>query len=138
MSLGEIGMTEEKKQQTPVGLPEQSELDAPAGQQDTETKDVGATELVEHDSCTCHLCGCRISAKRNTDYKCPRCGNCACSSCLELMDIFRDVCLFCDIKANRRNAMWDKIALVGIATIVAIILYLLLMDLLPEHRQTSF
>lgn len=142
MFLGVLSMTEEKKQQTPVGLPEQSELDAPAGEQDIETKYVASIELIEHDSGTCYLCGCRISAKGNTDYRCQRCGNRACSSCLELMEIPDDVCLSCDIKANRRKAIRDRIALVGIVTVVVIILYLilylLLMAAFPQNPQTLF
>ena len=142
MFPGESSMTEEKKQQTPVWLPDQSQLDAPAGEQDTETKYVSAIEPIEHDSGTCYLCGCRISANRDTDYRCQRCGNRACSSCLGLTDIFDDVCLSCDIKANRRKAISDRIALVGIVTAVVIILYLilylLLMAALPQSPQTLF
>jgi len=117
---------------------EQSEFDALVEQQDAEAKDVGATELIELNSCVCYLCGCGISAKRKTDYKCTRCGNRACSSCLEITDIFHDVCLSCDSKANKRKVMWDTIALVGIVIVVATILCLLLMGLFPEHPQTLF
>jgi len=125
-------MTEEKKQQTLVGL-----LAKPDTQQQRVDESLDKS-LTEHNSCICYLCGCRISAKLNTDYKCPRCGNRACSSCLELTDIFHDVCLSCDSKANKCRAMWDTIALVGIVIVVPIVLCLLLMDLFPEHRQTLF
>jgi hypothetical protein len=126
-SVGETGHYGGKSIQGPTATrrPEraQIELDALVEQQDSETKDVATADLIQHDSCTCYLCGCGISAKRNTGYKCPKCGNRACSSCLDLlMDTSYGACLICDSKANKLKAM--SIAFVGIVIVVVIILSL--------------
>lgn len=99
-------------------------------QQDTKTKDGGITERIEYSSHICYLCSGRIPIKQRTDYKCPKCGNRACSSCLEVTDSLNGVCLFCDRKADRRKVIWDTVALVAIVIVAAIVLYLILMCLL--------
>ena len=133
--VGEIEQYGEKSIQAPRATrrpaSKQIESDPLAEQKDTETKEIGTTELIENNSYICYICGCRISPKRKTEYKCPRCGNRACSSCLEPMDFLRGVCLSCNRRANKRKAIWDIIALVCIVIIVAIVIYLLLMSLFP-------
>ncbi len=113
--------------------------DALVEQQDTETKYVATTELTDHDSRACYVCGCRISAERKTDYECPECGNRICSSCLELTDALDGVCLSCNRRADKLKAMWDTIAFVGIVIVVVILLCLVAACFLfPEARQTGF
>ncbi|MHC4355039.1 MAG: hypothetical protein ACYS0H_20240 [Planctomycetota bacterium] len=103
-------------------LSEQIEFAAPADRQDAERKGVGTTEPIERDSSVCYVCGCGIPAERNTDWRCPRCGKSACSSCLELMDHLQDLCVPCERKANNRKAMWDTIGLASVILLTIITL----------------
>ncbi len=106
-------------------------------QRDGGTKDVGAIELTSQDSRFCHLCRSRISPERRTEYECPRCGNGACSSCLELMDTVGGLCFSCDSQAKRHKAVWDMIAFVGIAIILGIILFIALACLFPDTIRSD-
>jgi predicted RNA-binding Zn-ribbon protein involved in translation (DUF1610 family) len=103
-------------------LSEQIELAGPADGQDAERKVIGTTEPTERDSSVCYLCGCEIPVKRDTDWRCPRCGKSACSSCLELMDHMHGLCIHCKRKANKRKDMWDTIGLVGVILLIIITL----------------
>lgn len=103
-------------------LSEQIELAAPADRQDAVRKGVGTTEPIERNSSVCYVCGRGIPAERTTDWRCPRCGKSACSSCLELMDHMHGLCIRCERKANKRKDMWDTIGLAGVILLIIIIL----------------
>jgi predicted RNA-binding Zn-ribbon protein involved in translation (DUF1610 family) len=87
---------------------------------------------------SCYLCGETIPAGRRASYKCPRCGNRACSSCLELMSSFNDICVSCENKARRRKAIWDTIALLVIVIILIITLYFIVMSLFARVGPIHF
>jgi hypothetical protein len=87
---------------------------------------------------SCYLCNETIPAGRRPSYKCPRCGNRACSSCLELMSSFSDLCVSCERKARRRKAIWDTIALLVIVIILIITLYFILMSLFARFGPIHF
>lgn len=87
---------------------------------------------------SCYLCGKTIPAGRRASYKCPRCGNRACSSCLELISSFNDICVSCERKARRRKAIWDTIALLVIVIILIITLYFIVASLFARFGPINF
>lgn len=106
--------------------------------QDAKTKDVRTSELTKQEFRICYLCGREIPTKQQLDYTCLKCGNHACSSCIEVMDSLGDVCLTCDSRAKKRKAIWDTVALVVIIVVIIFIIWLIVISRFPGPAQTLY
>jgi len=113
--------------------------DRPANEKrDAETKDVRAPGLKKQESSICYLCGREIPTKQQLEYICPKCGNRACSLCVEVMDSLDGVCIACDSRAKKRKEVWDTIAYVGILVVIIIILLVIVIYHFPWPAQTLY
>ena len=105
---------------------------------DVRTKDNRTSGATKQESRICYLCGREISPKQQVDYTCPKCGNHACSLCIEIMDSLGGVCVTCESRATKRKAIWDTIAFVGIIAVIILVLCLILIYHFPKPTEAIY